>query len=403
MNTAGEAFSYAFRDPQWASKLLVQGLITLIPIIGWIATMGWLLETMDNLKQGRQELAPYGFHLSRGFQLFVPALVWGLVVYIPYWILGLIGGIANGSDPSGSSAIGVIFTILAGLWILVAGLLFAFIYIPLLVNVSRGGMSAGFQIGELFSTAFGNFGTALLAFVLVLVANFIGGIGEIVCCIGLIFTIPYSMSILAGVASWFENQVGGAQHPGYATAGGYGQGGYPPPGGYGDPGYGPGPGGPGAPGGYPGPQQPDPYSPPPPPPGGGYPGQPTPPPGGGYPGQPTPPPGGGYPGGPTPPPPPPGGDYPGQGGPPPPPPGRGYPGGQPTPPPGGGYPGGPTPPPPGGGYPGEPSPPPPPPPGRQEPPPPPGPQEPRPPQGPPPPPPSSGGYPPPPPPPPAGY
>jgi hypothetical protein len=451
MNTAGDAFSYVFRDPQWASKILVQGLITLIPIIGGIATLGWMLATIDNLRQGRQELAPYGFHLGRGVQLFVPLLVWSFVVYIPGIILGIVviatasaGTVDPNTGEVTSSGGSVLLSLLLTAYRLIAALFVAFLFPSLVAEVSRGGMGAGFQIGRIFGLAFRSPGTSLMAMLLVIVAWLIGGVGVILCCVGLIFTYPFAVAIIAGVTTWFDNQVGGGGGQ-YATAGGYGPGGgYGPPGG----GY-PGQQDPyGQPGGYPGQQ--DPYGqpgggypgqqPPPPPPGGGYPGQqpPPPPPGGGYPGQQPPPapPGGGYPGQ-QPPPPPPGGGYPGQQPPPappgggypgqqPPPPGGGYPGQQP-PPPGGGYPGqqppppgggypGQQPPPPGGGYPGQQPPPPgggypgqqPPPPGGdypgQQPPPPggdyPGQQPPPPPpQGPPPPPPSSGGYPPPPPPP----
>jgi Protein of unknown function (DUF4013) len=436
MNTAGDAFSYVFRDPQWATKILVQGLITLIPIVGPIATWGWMLVTIDNLRQGRQELAPYGFHLSRGVQLFVPLLVWGIVLSIPAIILGILAGAtaAAAIDPNTGevtqSGTAVVFNLLGGLWRLIEGLLIAFLLPSLLSVVSRGGMGAGFQLGQIFGLAFRNVGTSLMAMLLVIVAYFIGGIGVVLCCIGIIFTYPLALAIISGVSVWFENQIGAGQYPGYATAGGYGPGGgYPGQDPYGQPGGGyPGQDPYGQPGGYPG--QPGGQQPPPPPPGGGYPGQqpPPPPPGGGYPGQPgggqqpPPPPGGGYPGQPggQQPPPPPGGGYPGQPGgqQPPPPPGGGYPGqpgGQQPPPapPGGGYPGQPggqqPPPPPGGGYPGQPGgqePPPPPPPGGGYPPqgPPPPPQgPPPPPQGPPPPPPpsSSGGYPPPPPP--SGY
>ena len=71
MTSAGDGFSWPFQDPQWASKILVQGLITLIPIVGWIATTGWLVLTIDNYRTGRRELPPYGFHLERGIVLFV--------------------------------------------------------------------------------------------------------------------------------------------------------------------------------------------------------------------------------------------------------------------------------------------------------------------------------------------
>jgi hypothetical protein len=40
MNSVGDAFAFAFRDPQWLSKMVVQALILIIPIVGWIAMAG---------------------------------------------------------------------------------------------------------------------------------------------------------------------------------------------------------------------------------------------------------------------------------------------------------------------------------------------------------------------------
>ncbi|MBO0688237.1 MAG: DUF4013 domain-containing protein [Candidatus Dormibacteraeota bacterium] len=299
----GDSFGLPFRDPQWASKILVQGLIALIPIIGWIALLGWVLQTMDNYSQGRAELAPYGFPLGRGLQLFVPLLVWELVVLFPGYIIAIIGSVIAGSDTSGGGSIlGGVLAVLGYLVILVSGLALLFFSPGILANVWREGMGAGFRLGEIARTAFGSFGNTFLAAILGLISNFISGIGYQICIIPGIFTGPYGAAIWAGIGTWYATQGSRPRSRGPA--------GYPY--GYGQPSYGQPGAGYGQPGGYPPPQ----------PPGGGYPTPPPPP--SGYPPPPGPP--------------------PGQQPPPPPPPGRGYP---PPPPPGSGYP--PPPPPPGQG------------------------------------------------------
>lgn len=283
MTNAGDAFAFPFRDPQWANKLLIQGLINLIPIVGQIATWGWGLETLDNIRQGRQELAPYGFHLGRGIQFVIPALVWVLVVGIPAGIvIGLINLVTGGNTSGGNALTSLIRLIIA-----VVGGFFA---PALYVNVSRNGMAGGFQIGEIFDLSFRNIGVTIGAGVLFIVGALIGELGWVLCCVGVIFTGPYAGAILAGVASWFEGQLGlgPAGSPAYSPGGGYGPGGYGP-GGYGPGGYPQPPahspyGGP-SDGGYQPPQPPPPqspqegpYGPPQPPPGGGYrPPQPPPP------------------------------------------------------------------------------------------------------------------------------
>ena len=66
MNSVGDAFGWAFKDPAWLGKIAVQGLITIIPIVGWIATTGWLMLSFENARSGRNELPAAGFHLGRG-------------------------------------------------------------------------------------------------------------------------------------------------------------------------------------------------------------------------------------------------------------------------------------------------------------------------------------------------
>src|SRR5256886_15325816 len=91
MNSAGEAFGWAFRDPSWAGKMIVQALILIIPIVGWIATTGWLMLAFENARSGRNELPPAGFHLGRGIGIFGVYLIYGIVLSIPGFILNGIG------------------------------------------------------------------------------------------------------------------------------------------------------------------------------------------------------------------------------------------------------------------------------------------------------------------------
>jgi len=98
MNSVGDSFAWPFQDQQFFSKILVQGLITLIPIVGWIATFGWFMMIIDNYRAGRRELPPAGFHLERGIAIFVVYLVWAIVFGIPG---GVLQGIGSNNDSGG--------------------------------------------------------------------------------------------------------------------------------------------------------------------------------------------------------------------------------------------------------------------------------------------------------------
>src|SRR5207245_11263668 len=76
MNSVGDSFAWGFRDPGWAGKMLLQGLIALIPIVGWIAMTGWLMMAFENVRAGKNELPPAGFHLERGIAIFGVFLIY---------------------------------------------------------------------------------------------------------------------------------------------------------------------------------------------------------------------------------------------------------------------------------------------------------------------------------------
>src|SRR5438874_4756959 len=113
------------------SKIIVQGLIYLIPIVGWLALYGWMLAALDNLRQGRRELPPAGFgHLGRGVTLFLVLLVYGLAiaaVFCVFFFIGIALTAAGGNSNSGAlGGLGVVFILFSYLVAFVASLAFYF-------------------------------------------------------------------------------------------------------------------------------------------------------------------------------------------------------------------------------------------------------------------------------------
>ncbi len=208
MTSAGDGFSWPFQDPQWASKILVQGLITLIPIVGWIATTGWLVLTIDNYRTGRRELPPYGFHLERGIVLFIVYVVYVIVFGIPG---GIIESAGVNSDSGGLQALGN----LVGF---VLSVLLAFLAPSIILHTYRSGFSGGFDVPGIWQMATANMTNTIIAGLLIWVASLIGGLGIVICCVGLIFTLPYSAAIVAGIVTWYEHITSGPATAGPATA-----------------------------------------------------------------------------------------------------------------------------------------------------------------------------------------
>ena len=200
MTSVGDSFAWPFQDPGWFSKMVVQGLIFIIPIVGWIALAGWLVLTIDNYRAGRRELPPAGFHLERGIALFVVLLAYGIVIAIPITVLYTVGGAGHNGAVSA----------LAGLINLALTLLFAFIAPSLILHTYRGGFNGGFDVNAVWETATANTSNTVIAGLLVYVARLVGGIGFLLCCVGALFTIPYSTAITAGIVTWYESTLSGS-------------------------------------------------------------------------------------------------------------------------------------------------------------------------------------------------
>ena len=206
VTSVGDSFAWPFQDPGWLGKMVLQGLIFIIPIVGWIALAGWLVMTIDNYRANRRELPPAGFHLERGVALFVVLLVWGVVFGIPGIILGAAGGRNSG---------------LAGLGNLVnfaLSLFLAFLTPAIILKTYQAGFAGGFDINGVWQVSTVNPSNTVVAGLLIYVARIIGVVGVCAVCIGLLFTIPYSTAITAGVVSWFERQMTGPAPAGQTPA-----------------------------------------------------------------------------------------------------------------------------------------------------------------------------------------
>ena len=202
MNSVGDAFGFAFRDPAWVGKIAVQGLILIIPIVGLIATAGWMLMTFDNIRAGRQELAPAGFHLSRGIGLFGAWLIYAVVLSIPGGVISGIGASMNTHDKF--TFTGGPFTGLGSLLNFAAQLFLSFLLPSIIVMVYHHGFSGGMDVPAVWRLATSNLNNGLIAGLMMFVASIVAFLGLVACCIGVFFTFAYASAVMVGIAAWFE-------------------------------------------------------------------------------------------------------------------------------------------------------------------------------------------------------
>jgi hypothetical protein len=195
MDNIADTLTWPFRDPRWLPKTFVQALILLIPVVGAIAMLGWMLKSLDDLRAGKDELAPGSFHLGRGWPLFAVEIVYYAVISIVDLALSLPAGSHSG------------LFLIGQLWNLVASLGFAFIFPAVVFNVYRGGFAAGLDPGAVIRTSLINPRATLGAALICVLAGVLGLLGLVACLVGVVFTEAYAALVIVGAVAWFEGQL----------------------------------------------------------------------------------------------------------------------------------------------------------------------------------------------------
>lgn len=214
MNELGDTIAWPTRDPGWMSKVVITGLISLIPIIGWLVLVGWMLACLDNLRAGRQELPPAGFgYMGRGVNLFVVLLLYGIllaVVLIACFIVGaILAATGSSADSSGPLApIGALFFFLGYALAILGGLALYFLLPVIVLETERGGVGGGMNVPAVVAIARRNGSATLMAGLMTLLAYIIGSLGSFLCGIGYFLTVAYGYAMAAGVIRVYEQQVG---------------------------------------------------------------------------------------------------------------------------------------------------------------------------------------------------
>jgi Protein of unknown function (DUF4013) len=205
-----EGFVWPFRDPEWLTKVLIIGLIFLIPIVGPINGLGWMLATLDRLRAGEERMAPANLsHLERGLSLFVVQIGYALVlvvIVLAIYVPGVILAISQGKDSANAAVIGLsIFLSFLSLGISTLGsLAVTFLTPSFVLETDRRGIRGGFDLGAVYRRSRANLTNTLIAGLMLIASGFIGGVGAAVCYVGVVFTAAYALAVQAWILRCFE-------------------------------------------------------------------------------------------------------------------------------------------------------------------------------------------------------
>jgi Protein of unknown function (DUF4013) len=206
----GDAFVWPFRDPDWLAKIAIMGLILIIPIVGGINGLGWMLATLDRLRAGEQKLPPANFdYLGRGVQLFLCYLVYYLalgLLALLFYAPGVLILSFQGRHEANVILVGVgIVLLLLALSVVTLGALALVFAMPAIVlAVDRGGIAAGLHLGQVVARMRASPINTLIAGLMLIAAGLVGQLGSVACFIGVVFTSAYALAMQAWIIRSYE-------------------------------------------------------------------------------------------------------------------------------------------------------------------------------------------------------
>lgn len=194
------ALKYVFSEPGWVKKLLIPGVIALIPFAGFIYLLGWSLSLARNLKTGTWPALPEPLSLSYltdGIRCVI-----SLVVYlIPLGIIRLcdlgLGKLVDKLLPDKIDsffvkAFGFFFSCVSTAYILIILLV-----LPILLSIliRENSIRGTFDFRHVYQSAKDNSRELLPLMAELCVLLTLAGSGASFLLIGIIFTLPYALSV----------------------------------------------------------------------------------------------------------------------------------------------------------------------------------------------------------------
>lgn len=207
----GRAFSFVADDKDWAVKILIGAGILLagilfsplllIPLIAAVALLsGYSLAITRRVIRGQGPLLPdwqgWRTFLTDGLKVIVVTVVYALPAIVVAVMLGVPGGFLQESSSHAAIALGELLSIITALVSLAWGILISFL-LPAAIGLlaDHENLAAAFRFGDVLGLVRNNFSTFLVTVLMSWVASLVGGLGKLVCGVGWLATMPYSVMV----------------------------------------------------------------------------------------------------------------------------------------------------------------------------------------------------------------
>ena len=215
----GRSFTYVLEDDEWWKKVLLGGLLSLIPVVGPLYAMGYVLEVIGNVIGGRETPLPeavenLGGRIVKGLLAAAIMLIYALPLLIimvcPAVGIPLASNASADPDTAGviASIAGTCFGCIGAIYGALMGLVQPFAWGK---YVETGQFGEAFKFGEILNMLKANIGPALIVLLVYALASFLASmVGSILCGIGLFFTMFYAQLVSAYLFGSLYRQARGA-------------------------------------------------------------------------------------------------------------------------------------------------------------------------------------------------
>jgi hypothetical protein len=191
----GKALGFPFEDKDWIVKILIGGILLLIPIVNFIV-FGYAFKVLQKAAQeGVYEFPAWGDWGSLFVQGFFVFLMW-LIYFLVPGILYAIGGVfLGGSILAGAGhsygavplvGLGILFLVLGGVIGFVISL---FVPMAMTAYAATGEFGQAFNFGGIFSRISSNAGNYVVAILIYIGLGIVLGIVSKIPLLGLIIDI----------------------------------------------------------------------------------------------------------------------------------------------------------------------------------------------------------------------
>jgi hypothetical protein len=191
------AFSFPFQDPDWVKKIAIAAVIALIPLLGQVAVLGWMILLAKRVIAGQEHPMPdwdeAGEIFTAGLKGFVIGFVYALPVLVIVVPMAILSALA---DSNNSFSIFQWLSICLSCFTAIYGILVSLVWPAAAGELAASGdLGAAINPGRILRLVQAAPGAYLIVFLGTMAAGIVASFGIVLCFVGVLFTGAYAYAV----------------------------------------------------------------------------------------------------------------------------------------------------------------------------------------------------------------